>query len=188
MKTDVYTQVDGIEKILSAAERTGEFNELSAQDTMKLRLLTEELLGLTVRLFDKLKYKFFIEKEGRLFTLYLSVDAQVEHYQRTKLLSLSSDNENIAEKGILNKISMIFENIFNCATNNVPFASTSMPIYGNEGANQYFSLTNYRNQIPEKEREAEWDGLEKSIIAQMTDDVKIGVRNENVEVIATITF
>ena len=188
MISDVYNQDNGIDFILSETDRIGEYNKLPAAAAMKLRLLTEEILSLTVRLFDDLKYDFFIECEGSHFVLNLSADTFVNLDQKDKVLSLSSKGENVSAKGVLGKISSVFENMIMGNIGN-DFIGGNVPIYiSSEYTDTYFSMTSYQNQIPEPERIAEWDGLEKSIIAQLADDVTIGVKSDKVEVIASITF
>jgi len=190
MKSDIYTNKNGMEYILSEAERIGTFCKLPPVDAGKLRLLTEEMLGLSVRLFDDLKYEFFIENEGGTFTLNLSVAAFVSETQKEKLLSLSSRGENEATKGIFGKISGIFEGLL---MNNGEYVQIPEPYWegigvGLVGMTPYFSLMTYQNEMPVKAKEEQWDGLEKSIIATLARDVVIGVRNKKVEMVAVISF
>jgi len=188
MKSILYNQSDGIDFILSKTEKIGEACDLTPSETMKLRLLTEEVLGLTVRLFENIEYDLFIENEGRFFTINLTAATRVNLSQKNKMLSLSSEGKNKATKGVLGKISGIFEDAIMGAGENDSFVHTYSSLYSGGNSDIYFSLTHYQNQIPEDEKAMEWDGLEKSIIAHIADDVTIGVKSDNVEVIATITF
>ena len=188
MKYVVYNQDNEIDFILSEAERVGEFSKLTPPESMKLRLLAEEILNLTVRLFDNLKYDFFIESEDRCFKINLRATTRVNMNQKDKVLSLSSLGKNMATKGVLGKISGVFEDIIMGSNESSLYAMSSPLYHGKENTDIYFSLSYYQNQIPENEKEAEWDGLEKSIIAHLADDVTIGVKSDKVEVIATITF
>ena len=188
MKSIIYNQNDDVDFILSKTEKIGEACDLSPPEAMKLRLLTEEVLGLTVRLFDNLEYELFVENEGRNFTINLTAATNVDLSQRDKIISLSSEGKNKATKGVLGKISGIFEDIIMGNSGSDSFIHTYSSIYGGENSDMYFSLMRYQNEIPENEQKAEWDGLEKSIIAHIADDVTIGVKSDKVEVIATITF
>jgi len=188
MKSDIYNQTHKISFILSETERLGDFCKLTSSEKMKLRLLTEEVLGLTVRLFDNLKYDFYIENEKKHFTINLKVAALVDSDQKEKVLSLSSEGKNIAEKGILGKISDIFGTALSGGVNHYPFAATYSTFYDEDSSDTLFSLRYYQSHVPEDIKKAEWDGLEKSIIAHFADDVTIGVSDNKVEVIATITL
>jgi len=191
MKSDIFNQQHGVEHILNETERFGVFSKLPSAGVMRLRLLTEELLGLTVRLFDDLKYEFTIENEGQRFTLRLKASTIVSLDQKSKMLSLSSRGENEAVKGVLGRISGVFHDLIMGADNSPnlsPVTTSSFNPYYDTDTSTYFSMTYYQNQAPERENEPEWDGLEKSIIANYADDVMIGVKSDNVEMVVLITI
>ena len=194
MKSDIYTEKHGMEPILAEAERIGAFCKLPPSASGKLRLLAEEMLSLTVRLFDDLKYEFFIENDGRVFTLHLSVNTLVSSEQKEKLISLSSRGENQATKGIFGKISGIFEGLLLGSGEYAEIAASCWdevgmtPYWGGMGMTPYFSLAVYQNEMPKTAKKEEWDGLEKSIIATLAKDMIIGVKNKKVEMIALIEF
>ena len=50
----------------------------------------------------------------------------------------------------------------------------------------YFSLATYQNEIPKTIKENQWDGLEKSIIANLAKDLIMGVKADKVELITII--
>jgi len=191
MKSDIYTEEQGIERILSETKRLGEFCNLPPVASDKLRLLAEEMLSLTVRMFDNLAYEFFIENEGCRFTLNLSVETLVSQEQKEKLLSLSTGGENEATKGIFGKISAIFENLLTGNNEYVQitgvYCSDIPHLYGMD-MTPYFSLSAFQDERPYKPNDEQWDGLEKSIIATLAKDMVIGVRGKRVEMIAVIDF
>ena len=183
MKSDIYTDKHGIETIISEVERIGIFYRLSPSAVGKLRLLAEEMLGLTVRLFDNLRYEFYVEREEKCFTLNLLTETAVTQSKKDKMLSLSKNGENKATKGIFGKISGIFESLL---IDDGTYEQILIPYYDGMGISTYFSLSVYRNELPQTDNEDQWDGLEKSIIATLAKDVIIGVRNKRVEMIVVI--
>ena len=185
MISDIYTNRHGVEYILSEVDRIGTFCNLSHPSTAKLRLLAEEMLGLTVRLFDNLEYRFYIESAGACFTLNLQATAAINPTQKEKMLSLSSSGKNEATKGIFGKISGIFEGLL---LDDYEFERIYIPDYDCLGIVSYFSLTSYQNGILKTLGEDQWDGLEKSIIANLAKDVIIGVRNSKTEMIVVVEF
>jgi len=191
MKSDIYTEKHGIERILTETERLGAFNKLPPSASGKLRLLAEEMLSLTVRMFDNLKYEFFVENTGKYFMLHLSVDTFVNQGQKEKLLSLSTDEKNAAVKGIFGKISAIFESLLTDSDEYTQITGVyyaEIPhLYGVDMM-PYFSLTAFHDERPGKPDDEQWDGLEKSIIATLAKEMIIGVRNKKVEMIAIIEF
>ena len=191
MKSDIYTGKHGIEHILSETERFGVFKKLPPSASGKLRLLAEEMLSLTVRMFDNLKYEFFIENTENHFMLHLSADTLVSQGQKGKLMSLSTSGENKAAKGIFGKISAIFESLLTGGGEYAQVAGTycsdMLNLHG-MGMTAYFSLSAFQDERPYKPDDEQWDGLEKSIIATLAKDMVIGVRNKRVEMIAVIDF
>ena len=183
MISDVYTEKHGIASILTAVDKIGKFCDLSPSAAGKLRLLTEEMLGLTVRLFKDLKYEFFMENSGRHFTLNLTAEAFISRSKKEKMLSLSKDGKNKAEQGLFGKISGVFEAML---TNSGELERIPVPYYDGTGMVSYFLLSDYRNGITETSDEELWDGLEKSIIANLAKDVVIGVRNDKAKMIVTV--
>ena len=50
-----------------------------------------------------------------------------------------------------------------------------------------WTLANYRQNVS-KEKDEEWDELEKSIIANIADDVQVGLQGSKVEITVKKTF
>ncbi|MCL2108444.1 MAG: hypothetical protein FWH20_03750 [Oscillospiraceae bacterium] len=188
MKSDIYTEKHGISEILTEVENIGKLCKLSPSASGKLRLLTEEMLGLTVRLFEDLRYEFFVEGQGKRYTLNLVAETNVSQTKKDKMLSLSTSGKNKANQGLFGRISGIFEGLL---TNDCGYEAIHAPYYDGLGMNAYFSLSAYRDQISQytkEEQEIQWDGLEKSIIANLAKDVIIGVRNSKAEMIVIVEF
>ena len=194
MKSDVFTEETGLDHILSETERIGAFCKLSPSAKGKLRLLAEEMLSLTVRLFDGLKYEFFIENQERRFTLNLSAKTIVNAKQKEKLLSLSGRCENEATKGIFGRISGVFGSLLldtgEYSQITAPYMDEMRmtPHWGSSGMAAYFSLSSYQNEMSATAKKEDWDDLEKSIIITLAKDMVIGVKNKKVEMIAAIQF
>jgi len=205
MKSDNFNGNIGIEAILDEVVRFADYARLSDSESSKLRLLAEEMMGLTVRLFENDDYEFFIESKGNRYILILIAEVLVNLQQKDKILTLSKQGKNTAEKGILGKISGVFQD-FLMGAHNLPagdndnlnitggedFRSISNYIHHNNPYNHcegmYFSMAHYRNLLPAELKENQWDGLEQSIIASIATDVVVGVRNNRVEVMAVIDF
>ena len=191
MKSDIYTEKHGMETILAEMDRIGEFCKLSRLSAGRLRLVAEEMLALTVRLFDNLKYDFYVESDENHFTLNLIADTDVTKSKKDKMLSLSKSGKNKATQGLFGKISAVFESLL---MNGSEYGRIYIPYYDSMGIMTYFALSAYRDEVDalpytaKEERQEKWDGLEKSIIATLAKDVVIGVRNNKVEMIVTADF
>ena len=205
MKTDNFKGSLGIEQILDEVKRFADYVRLSEAEAMKLRLLAEEMMGLVVRLFEDDDYEFYIESNEKRFMLILIADVLVNLQQKDKILTLSKEGKNIAEKGILGKISGVFQDMLMGAHNLPAGDNLDLDAAGGEDyrsistymhhhnpyshcEGMYFSMANYRNLIPSELKNDQWDGLEQSIIANIATDVVVGVRNDRVEMMAVIDF
>ncbi len=108
---------------------------------------------------------------------------------------MSSTKKNELAKGVMGKIRDVIElalmeddlsdnltdyDILMMGMNNAAIdpASATNPIAGY----QIWSLMEYRDLVKQKKEayEAEWDELEKSIIANLADDVRVGIRDRKV--------
>ena len=188
MKSDIYTEKHGMEIILSKMDAIGALCGLPPSDTGKLRLLTEEMLALTVRLFENLKYEFCAENKDKRFTLRLTAETAVNQSQKEKMLSLSKSGKNKAEQGVFGAISGVFESLL---MNSSGVEQIFIPQYDGMEFTPYFALSVYRESILSAVRAEPnelWDGLEKSIIATLAKDVIIGVKSNKVEMIVFAEF
>ena len=188
MKSRVFNGAHGMEHILDETERFGNSCGLPAGNAIKLRLLAEEMMGLTVRLFEDLEYEFFIENEGVRFTVRLSAKTLVSMKQKDKILSLSNSGDNAATKGVLGKISGIFQDLLIVSRESADDLSPVPVTYDGIGNLMYFSMSEYRSWLNDEASEDQWDGMEKSIIANIVGDVTVRVKNNRVEMAAVIEF
>ena len=70
-------------------------------------------------------------------------------------------------------------------------SAASMPMGGYAGeSSSVWSMSLYKAEIAKRSGEAseEWDELEKSIVANIADDVKVGVRGNRVELTVVKAF
>jgi len=187
MKSDIFNQSQGLDFILSETELFGRSCELTPPEAMRLRLLAEETLSLTVRLFENLKYTMQVGYTKKRFTISLKVATLVDADQKEKVLSISSKGKN-KSAGFLGKITEVFEHFLTSGSGAYPIGGTFESHYIEDNPDALFSMRYYKNNVDNSDKKPEWDGLEKSIIAHYADDVTIGVRSEKIEVIATITI
>ena len=114
--------------------------------------------------------------------------------RREQLLSLSTSGENAAVKGIMSKIFLAVELMavnYEAVANMAPASTyefyhagitTIQPFVDNA-----WSLETYRRQAEKQQGEA-WDELEKSIVANIADDVVVGVTGRSVEIVVKKSF
>jgi small nuclear ribonucleoprotein (snRNP)-like protein len=205
MKTDVIeitANGTGFTRVLEETERAAAYRGLEPKQALRLRLLAEEMTGMLKTLVGDERFRYWIESEGRAFSLHLETQTIVTRALREALLKASSSGKNAAAKGFMGRLREILTTM---SESYVPAAIAEMG-YGYSYVNVIdfdasmdmspnamlygWSLRAYRDAVTEnKEKEPEkWDELEKSITAKLADDVKIFIRGNNVEMVIEKTF
>lgn len=194
MKSDVCKlekNMTDFHRIPTEAEKVAAYNNLDERQARRLRLLSEELIGMLPELLEYGRGEFWIENEGKKFELHVSVKpADVLDLDEDKILSISSSGKNAATKGILNKIRAAAQMMllsYGEATTPYSYDFYDMgmvtDVHNYENA---WSLTNYREQVTSNKEE--WDELEKSVIANLSDNVIVGVTGKKVEIVVIKNF
>ncbi len=202
MKTDVYKfrkAADSIEGIAGLAEKTARYNALDKKQELKLSLLCEELVGMLPKLLEYGSGEFWIENEGKSFEIHAVVKAETKltSLDREELLAISASGKNAASVGIMNKIRIAAEvmiaNYALSAASIGDIENAASPDFYNMGMNtnpigytDQWSLSSYRSSA--KPDAAAWDELEKSIIANLADDVTVGIIRGKVEIVVKKKF
>ena len=209
MQTDkikVGSNENGRAEALKEAEKFSEYVGLSEKEALRVRLLTEETMGLVAAITGNFDADFWIESEDNDCKIHLLANTQMNLAKKEELVSISSSGKNEAAKGFMGKIRDIFENSFynveevenlSYTYGGGPIMYASMGMMGPETTNLNslvcsWSLNKYREALGYHEenpavKEA-WDELEKSIVASLADDVRVSVSGDNVEMVIEMKF
>lgn len=203
MKTDICTISSDKETfgaIFAEVEKSAEYNKLPKKQALQLRLLAEELVGMLPELLEVGGGKFWIENEGNNFELHASIKAErLSMFDKEDILSLSTSGKNAASKGIINKIRLVAEGMLD------GYLEAAKATGGGEYYDFYdmgactassyddrwlhaWSLSSYKEYADDNKDSDAWDELEKSIIANLADDVIVGVIGRNVDIVIKKTF
>ena len=204
MKTDVIKitpQGEGIEEALQETEKAASFRELDAKQTLRLRLLAEEMTGMLRTIVGETPLRYWVESQGKAFSLHLSADVEADYEMREALLKTSTSGKNEAAKGFMGRIRDVFLRLRETNDGNALSTEYGYSYVGVVGydasvdmspnAMLYgWSLSAYREAVEEhREQETEkWDELEKSITAKLADEVKIFIRANTVEAVIEKAF
>lgn len=199
----VYVKNDG-SGLAQALHVTDAFivkQHLSKRDTMHVRLLAEEMLGMVRAITGEFKALFWVEGNNEECRIKLNANVEMDSDKRRGLMSASTSGKNASTKGIMGKIREIVE----IGMENYEDVSRIQAEYGvdpinygmmgidNEMMSQAvlaWSLRQYRDNVYESKDESEayeeaWDELEKSVIANLADDVCVGILKDKVEITIT---
>ena len=194
MKSDVCKlekNMSDFQRIPSEAEKVAVYNHLDERQARRLRLLSEELIGMLPELLEFGRGEFWIENNGKMFELHVAVAPNnVIDIDDDKILSVSSTGKNAATKGILNKIrvaAQIMLMSYEETSSEYPCEFYDMGMAtGMRHYTSAWSLTNYKEQATGHKEE--WDELEKSVIANLADDVIVGITGKKVEIVVVKNF
>ena len=123
---------------------------------------------------------------------------------RDELISVSKSGKNAAAKGIMGKIRAVAETMLLAAFDpdlapmaapgefydyhgyNMGFGYIAPEMEAELGCIYTWSLFNYKTAVEDKEDE--YAELERSIVAKLADDIIVGVRGKNVEIVVKKSF
>ena len=165
MRSDCITidnKGNGFEAALSQAEAVAEFRELDEKQTLQLRILTEELMGMVRSITGEMAGTFWIDSEDKAFTLHLSTKTRMDAVKRFQLVSASTGNRNEAVHGFIGLLRDKFERAMLSEDNTICF--------------DYSGAV-----LPQRPQEEEWDRYERSILRKLADEIRISVRGGKVE-------
>lgn len=197
MKTnEIYVSNDGTgrDDVLREVEKYADYQELSGKARIHIRLLAEEMLGMIDSIGGDFFAYFWVEDIRGGYELHLESQLEMSNKKRDTFLSVSSSGKNAAAKGVMNKIRDVFQvywtsykesvrDSVNMEYNDYLMCGTySMGAFNSSNA---WSLSQYKTSIGslKDEKVDDWDELEKSIIANLADDVSIGIRGDKLEMI-----
>ena len=179
---------------LDLTEKTAKSMGLSSRDTMRLRLLAEEMMSMVRAITGSFTAEYWLEHEGTTCKLVLSAKSELDYGKRSEFLSVSTTGKNTAKTGIMEKIRGIFEaGLYGMEQSFAAQAEYGVGMYsagmmgavdaGMTEAIYSWSMQKYRNEVESKRTEYPdvWDELEKSIIANLADEVSVGVTKNGVE-------
>lgn len=197
MKSDIYklpygaTDYQQFTMILDEVSKLAAYNSLDKKKASHLRLLAEELICMLPEILSFSEGEFWVENDGSFFELHTLIkpNTALTWDKREKVLNVSSSGKNAAAKGILNKILLtvewmlidsdnLTENLTSNMYNFYDMGRANIPAF----AGNSWSLDAYRKQAEGKNDE-DWDELEKSIIANVADDVIVGMKSNQVDII-----
>ena len=172
----------GISEALRQTDAVAVYKSLPNKARLQLRLLCEEMMGMFQGLTGEVEAEFFIEDKDDVFELHLETDTKMDSKKRKDLLDASSSGRNSSLVGITGKLRNVFEQLFEPASAGAQ--GLFVPGFGADpmaSSQASWSLSEYRRSVTGN-TEA-WDELEKSVVASIADEIKVGIKAGRVEMI-----
>ena len=194
MKTEiinVFSSEDGREKALDLTERTAAYCGLDKKDTMHLRLLSEEIVELIRPFNDMFPGDFWLETNDKNIEVHLKTEIPMDQQTKKELLSVSTSGKNSAAKGIIGKIREMIASVTlpsDPETKQLTDEAMSLMSLGSPMGTYYsgtytWSMKTYAASVKANAHEEATDELEKSIVANIADEVSVNIVGSTVEVV-----
>ena len=177
---------ENLNAALDLYRKVAAYSDLSPKGALHLRLLAEEMLSMMRSITGEVSGKFWIEAEDGE---YLLVNAALTKEKREELLNASTSGKNEATRSFMGRIRDFFFRGMNDE-----IASYNTAVLGAGAASKGFmpvtdwewSLLRYQDTLSalkEKEPEAAdaWDELEKSVVSNVADNVKVSIKGFETE-------
>ena len=183
-----------LDAILSESEKVAVYNELDKNQTLKLRLMCEELDSMLPNIVDEFDGDFWIEFENGVCKINVSIKLEeVTASKKKALIDVSTSKKNSAYSGFFGKIRSFIEDYFLDSEQSKYYDMAGLFNFANEYSTRMdcsymCSLKQYKHILKQEEKQQEWDELEKSIITSFADDVIVGVKDTQANIIIIKKF
>lgn len=179
---------DNLSDVLLETKKSAVYADLNPKQSLRTQLIAEELVGMLKELSGDYEGEFWIEQQNLAFefTTRIYINENMDKQTKRKFINVSTDKKNAAAKGIMGKIRDVVENML--YPENALYSSTFIS-YQLENAvllDDQWTLNRYKDS--QRNNQEPWDELEKSIIANLADDVSVAVKGKNVEIVITKKF
>lgn len=198
MKTELISIASngiGRDDALILTEKTAAFCGLDQKGTMRLRLLSEELIEFMNSFSNDLFGNFWLEVNGNTVEVHLNTTIPMDLQTRNEILSVASSGKNSAAKGFMGRIR---EMISLLTLPDDPETKTlvdqamgmmSMGCQMGTHSNNYsWAMSRFVSTVEKENNQEEKDYLERSIVANLADDVTVNIVGSDVEMVICKTF
>ena len=208
---NINNDTDNLNVIFDETQKISAYVNLDQKQALRLRLLSEELVGMLKELSGNFEGEFWVEAEDLNIDLIVRIyviDA-MDNKTKKSFIDVSSQKKNAAAKGIMGKIRDVVENmmypedaaltsyyitsglgvdamLYSENQNDETENTDAENIVDNIMLDNSWSLNNYKHK--QRENKGTWDEIEKSIIANIADDVKVSVKGKDVMIIVSKNF
>lgn len=199
MKTnEIYVSNNGYgwEEALTETEKYADYRQLIGKEKIHLRLIAEEMLGMVETIAGDFEANFWIDDDDKAYYAHLNAAVLMDSKIRSTLIETSTSGKNAAAKGIMGKIRDVFQAFMAGRNDTVTvlseyyggFSGYELSGMGAFSSTNIWSLSCYKETVQGRKNDdkiEKWDELEKSIIANIADDVTVGIKGNNVEMVIT---
>ncbi|MBR1559460.1 MAG: hypothetical protein IJ646_04380 [Clostridia bacterium] len=188
----------------AAAERFAEGAGMKPRNALRFDLLVEESLGMVKTMVDDYFGQMWFAGDDKGCEIHMELMSDMTGDKREELLSVSRSGQNALAKGFMARVGDFLSrsaHSFGKALDVYGAQTMRYGIVGGGGVDTptvydvtpMWSLQQYRaglesDRARDKDASAAWDELEKSIVANLADDVVVGVKGDRAELVIVKRF
>ena len=146
---------------------------------------------MTTDILQECKGSLWMEWEGTACELHLTAVAPMEEAAKAAFIEASRAKVNTPVKGLKNRISALLAGMLSSVNSPELYAAMSAGFVGgipSMPSMQTWSLAAYAENQKQDQKDAELEGVEKSILTGLADDVVVSVKNNWVELVVRKAF
>ena len=181
--------------ILKESEKVAIYNELTHKQTLQLRLICEEIDGMLPNIIGNYSGELWIDYEENVCRVNIALRfGAFTADKKDELVAIAKNKKNAAAVGIVGKIRSAIENVF---LDGSAVSGADLPMESYYYTSGYYdfadypslwTLEQYRSTVKQEEKKEAWDELEKSVIASVADDVIVGVKGKQANIVIIKKF
>lgn len=175
-----------IERALNEVDGFSRYQGLGARQSEALRLLGEELLGMTEGLLTIEDGRFWIEEENGSYTVNLAASSIIGGGAKKILESAGHNTEYSGLGGLFKRAIDSMTQAFRDSGSTLDMtAEIDAALAGVQYSSQdelLWSLDRYSESIERNEKAEGWDQLELSVLKKYSKDIIISYRNNRIDI------
>lgn len=192
----VYSTGNGVEKALELTERTAAYCGLEKKTALRLRLLSEEVIELIRPFTNSIQGDFWLDTDDINIEIHLKTNIPMDLQTRQELISFSTSGKNSAAKGLMGKIREMIAKLTlpddpetKIMTDEaLGIMSMGCSMGAHHSGAYTWSMNDYATSVSSAqastaETEEARDELERSILANIADEVQVNIVDSAVEVV-----
>ena len=166
-------QGNGFRDAVNETKKVAQYRGAKPQDSTQLQLIAEEMLSLARSVTGEMQASFWLECEESRYELHLTTKTVMDKEKRYQLIASSTSRKNEAARSFLGKLRDAFESAM-----------------ASDVERTYYELpSDIRSDVSGAVSDGqEWDGYERSVLRNISDDIRIAIRGGLVEMTVTKDF
>ena len=182
LKSNIVLENNDMKDLLAEVDRFTETRSLTKKERIRIRLLTEEAVGVLKATVKEGKGELKIESTENEYVISFAIDTPcISDDSKEKLIETSSGNKNEFYQGFTGKIRQAIEWLTNTdkytAANAAP-AGYSMGFIDTSRGTQW-SYQQFKKDITTDNKD-NWDELERSVLSKLANEILVGVSEHTV--------